>query len=88
MARKIPRRDRCYFVGKRASLLDGRAAMFAWYRMAAMVEGLGEKDLPKFNDLLSAIRNATICGKAKARAGAPAVTREGACAPQGELCNW
>lgn len=59
----MTRRDRCYFVGKRASTLRLRQAALAWYYLAAALEGFGEKDLPKYRDVIGAIRKATIHGK-------------------------
>jgi transcriptional regulator GlxA family with amidase domain len=59
----MTRRDMCYFIGKRAGLLSTRDAAVAWRNLARVVEGFGEKDVPKFIDLLMAIRRATIAGK-------------------------
>jgi hypothetical protein len=57
------RRDRCYFVGLRSGKLTSRQASRAWQSLARELEALGEKDVPKFHDLLHAIRAATIQAK-------------------------
>ncbi len=59
---KAPRRDRCYFVGRRAHTLSPPQAAEAWYLLAERVEALGDRDLPKYRDLITAIRDATIHG--------------------------
>lgn len=56
----MTRRDMCYFIGKRATRFRGRRAEIAWNLLAARVESFGEKDIPKFKDLLRAVRWATI----------------------------
>lgn len=61
--KKTPRRDRCYFVGLRAAKLSPLQAARAWAHLAARLESLGKTDLPKFRDLLNAIRDATITAK-------------------------
>lgn len=60
--KKIPRRERCYVVSKRARLLEGRNAARAWMELAIILDRLSDKDVPKFDDLLKAIRTATIKG--------------------------
>lgn len=35
----------------------------AWHVLAQMVEQMGEKDLPKFRDMIHAVRKATIAGR-------------------------
>jgi hypothetical protein len=60
MMAKLPRRDRCYLTGKRARLMPLPAAARAWYCLASHLEEFGERDMPKFNDLLAAIRQSTI----------------------------
>jgi hypothetical protein len=55
----MTRRDQCYFVGRRASFLaQAQAAM--WAALAHRVEAMAEMDIPKFRDLINAIRSATI----------------------------
>lgn len=61
----MTRRDKCVLVGKRASLLDPAQAREAWYQLAILLDGMGEKDIPKFNDLLRAIRLSTIYGASR-----------------------
>ncbi len=58
----MTRRDKCALVGKRASLLEPAQAKEAWYQLAILLDGMGDKDVPKFNDLLRAIRQSTIHG--------------------------
>lgn len=64
----MTRRDMCHLIGKRAMKLDPFASLYAWESLAAQVEAFGEKDVPKFLDLLRAFRLATIQGKQKAMA--------------------
>lgn len=59
----MTRRDQCYFVGRRARTCSIAQSAAAWLNLATRLEEMGEKDLPKFCDLLSAIRRATITGK-------------------------
>ena len=63
LAHALTRRDRCDLIGRRASLLTPPQAAQAWFRLAEKVELMGEMDVPKFNDLLIAIRVATILAK-------------------------
>jgi hypothetical protein len=63
MKRKHTRRDLCYLVGVRASQLSPSQAAAAWKSLANLIENLGERDVPKFYDLLRRIRVATIDGK-------------------------
>lgn len=60
---KCPRRDRIYFVGLRAGKLELTQAAAAWYYLAGRLEGMGDMDVPKYRDLVHAIRSATIAGK-------------------------
>lgn len=60
MASVTTRRDRCYLIGRRAAKLTPHQAALAWYKLAQLVEALGEKDVPKFNDLLIAFRVANL----------------------------
>jgi hypothetical protein len=57
------RRDYCYAVGIRAAKLSPRQSQKAWESLARQLEAMGEKDIPKFWDVLAAIRAATIIGK-------------------------
>lgn len=54
------RRDRCYVVGRRMAKLDSRQSAIAWHHLANAVEKFGDIDIPKFNELLQAIRDATL----------------------------
>lgn len=56
----LTRRDRCYLFGRRAARLTPPQAAEAWYALAESVEAFGDKDVPKFNDLLIAFRVATL----------------------------
>jgi hypothetical protein len=56
----MTRRDRCYLVGRRAEWLSPMHAAQAWWKLSRELQELGEKDVPKFNDLLTAIRRITI----------------------------
>lgn len=58
--RKLPRRERCYLVAKGIYRLDMRFSEYALVLLADELSELGERDLPKFDDLLKAIRRATI----------------------------
>lgn len=60
------RRDRCYLVGKRAGKLAPAEAAAAWQLLAGFIEDMGERDIPKFNDLLTAVRKANIEAKSVA----------------------
>jgi phosphoglycerate-specific signal transduction histidine kinase len=53
------RRDRCLLFGRRMEKLTPMQAWHAWRRLAAKLRDLGDKDVPKFNDLLIAIDTAT-----------------------------
>lgn len=56
----VTRRDKCWSVGRRALLLPPERAAIAWLAVARDLVAMGERDLPKFNDLLRSIRAATI----------------------------
>lgn len=59
----MTRRDMCYFIGRRVSHLSGERAEAAWRSLGRQLERLAEKDVPKFLDLLVAIRAATAASK-------------------------
>lgn len=59
----MTRRDKCYSIGKRMSKLDIFKSAKAWESLAFMIEMQGEKDIPKFKDLLTAIRLALEQGE-------------------------
>lgn len=59
----MTRRDKCYLVGKRASQLSRYQRAYAWHLLAADLMALGNKDIPKFQDIVKAIRQATIQAK-------------------------
>lgn len=63
MSAELPRRDKCYIVGRRASNLTIKEAAEAWYLLATGLINLGESDMPKFKALLQLIRAATITVK-------------------------
>lgn len=63
--RKMNRRDRCEMIARRMGELNTEEAERAWRHLSGGVTGLGELDIPKFENLLSAIRAATIYGKHK-----------------------
>lgn len=66
------RRDYVYTVGIRASKLSPEQAHEAWQSLARQLEQMGDKDIPKFWDLLAAIRAATIRAKRTPVPAAPA----------------
>ena len=59
------RRDKCYLVGRRGQRLTGAAAIYAWQNLSARLIAMQERDVPKFNDILIAIRVATIQARRK-----------------------
>ncbi len=60
----MTRRDKCYFVGRRALTLTPEQAAWAWYELAVALEhDFSEMDIPKFRHLLRTIRQCTICAK-------------------------
>ena len=60
-----PRRDQCYLVGRRASLLTPAQSVEAWLTLAKRLEMMGEMDIPKYRDLITTIRAATIVARKK-----------------------
>lgn len=62
-AKALSRRDQCYLAGKRGSLLTKTEAARAWFILAEQIEGYGDIDVPKFRDVITAIRSATIRSK-------------------------
>jgi hypothetical protein len=58
--KKLPRRDLCSLVGKRAQLLDPRQAAAAWYHLSGELEAMEIMEMPKFKTVLRSIRSATI----------------------------
>lgn len=59
--RQLTRRDQCGLIGERASRLSDRQSASAWQHLANHLQNdLCEKDIPKFADLLTAIRTATF----------------------------
>lgn len=67
MKRTHPRRDICYAIGHRASLLPAEEARVAWRVLAIELEAMGTLDMPKFKHLLRAIRHATIKARQEVR---------------------
>lgn len=57
---RLTRRDRCFVNGSRAVRLSEEQAARAWRELATRLGEMAERDVPKFNDLLEAIRAATI----------------------------
>lgn len=53
----------CFSVGRRAAFLDPEKAAAAWKILAEHLEAMGEMDVPKFRDLVKAIRDANIAAK-------------------------
>lgn len=64
-SRILPRRDRCFAVGNRAIRLPDAEAVKAWRELATRLGEMADRDIPKFNDLLEAIRAATIHARKK-----------------------
>lgn len=60
MKRKLPRRDMCYALSRRALKLSQPQAATAWLLLASSIHRLSDRDLPKFADLFDAVRRATI----------------------------
>lgn len=61
--RKLPRRDRCFVYSRRASRLHQQQAAIAWNYLSGELESLSQRDIPKFEDLMRAIRHATAVGR-------------------------
>jgi hypothetical protein len=61
--RNIRRRDLCGAVARRMSKLDARQAAWAWHELSIHIEQLELKDIPKFWDLLFAMRACTFFGR-------------------------
>lgn len=59
------RRDRCDMISRRMMELNPQQAERAWRNLTGALIICGELDIPKFEDLLTAIRTATIYGKQK-----------------------
>lgn len=59
----MTRRDKVFLVGKRATKLSKNQSAWAWHVLASQLELFGDMDMPKFRQLLRAIRVATIAGK-------------------------
>lgn len=59
----MTRRDKCFLAGRRAEKLSDAEAVLAWRFLAARLERLGDKDVPKFADLFHGVRAATIAAK-------------------------
>lgn len=62
---RLARRDQCFVVGNRAVRLNDIEAAAAWRELATRLGEMGDRDMPKFADLLGAIRAATIHAKRK-----------------------
>lgn len=57
------RRDACFFVGKRAAMLSTAEACTAWQILSLKVQTMEDMDIPKFRDMLSAVRSSTIIAR-------------------------
>jgi hypothetical protein len=62
---RLTRRDRCFVTGSRAIRLTDPEAVKAWRELSTRLGEMADRDVPKFNDLLDAIRAATIHGRKK-----------------------
>lgn len=56
----MTRRDYCYVLGRRIAHATSKEAAVAWMLLAMKLELMGELDIPKFNDLTHAIREAHL----------------------------
>lgn len=63
MSSKLPRRDHLWVVAQRCRRVESPAD--AWAELIAQLEELSDRDLPKYRDLVDAIRAATIAGRRK-----------------------
>lgn len=66
----LVRRDLVHLISKRASVLSETEAVMAWRSLAAELQMLSDPHylrLPRFNDLVRAIRRSTIGAKVTAR---------------------
>lgn len=59
-SKSAPRRDRCELIGRRGKTLSEKHMANAWGLLCQSMVELGERDMPKFEDVLKAIRLATI----------------------------
>lgn len=57
------RRDRCEMISRRMSELTAEQSERAWRHLTGALIICGDLDMPKFENLLTAIRAATIYGK-------------------------
>ena len=76
MPLRLTRRDRCGLIAERAARLGILEAAAAWYALATSIDVLSEKDVPKFNDILGAVRSATIRAKRKTNPKSECETKE------------
>lgn len=60
MPKKLSRRDRCYLIGRRGKTLSEKNMANAWGLLCQSMVELGERDVPKFEDVIAAIRTATV----------------------------
>lgn len=63
MRKYTNRRDQCYSIGRRASLLTPTQCVEAWLILAKRLEAIGELDVPKYLDVITTIRAATIVAR-------------------------
>lgn len=63
MSSVMTRRDRCYLIGRRGLRLTSYQAVKAWFHLADQIERMGDKDVPRFNDLLIAFEVAAVKAK-------------------------
>ena len=59
----MTRRDRCYLLARRGMRLHIVSQAVAWESLCSQLEELGEKDVPKFHDVIHAIRRAIITAR-------------------------
>lgn len=56
----LTRRDLCLLYGRRMARLSPERAAAAWFKLGERLEAMGDLDVPKFDDLLVAIRVAHL----------------------------
>jgi hypothetical protein len=59
----MTRRDMCDFVSRRGQRLDPEQSSRAWQELMTRMEQLAETDMPKFKNLLLAIRSSTLVAR-------------------------
>ncbi|HWY74984.1 MAG TPA: hypothetical protein VN281_05175 [Verrucomicrobiae bacterium] len=59
----MTRRDKCHIAGTQAQRLDEKQSAIAWHLLAGELVELGDADIPKFRQLMMAIRSSTILAR-------------------------